>query len=391
MDEAQTSYFGFAMLRVANVHLAFKLQDAARKAQWSRWWTLHINHDPSKVCLAKNCRIRPKHRIMPRYQNLQDQTKTAAGEVKIRLIFLTTVFARTNLWLRVEDTDSWSNLDTFLLTSQPRKGRNSSEGISALLPGLLTWSPSLFGTPALVLELSDSLSSDSVYPQIYSSSGVAGPLSLWFVHLTHWELAHKGSSTLFQVLEFLWKWWRQSTGPGDQILCCLGGARPTSLHGATPFLARGCFEFCTVMYDGDLAPLHAVSSKRPLNSERNPPPGVKGDFPINTQTTASSLSSYVLLCCELQLRDNCSSWICRDGTVWEADLMQRALMVFFRFTQNLPTIGRLQKRSWYQKFLKGELCVLFLSSAPTKLLCSEDDSETAFLLYFVWSRIFHLQ
>lgn len=33
MDEAQTSHFGFAMLRVVNVHLAFKLQDAAWKAQ----------------------------------------------------------------------------------------------------------------------------------------------------------------------------------------------------------------------------------------------------------------------------------------------------------------------------------------------------------------------
>lgn len=93
MDEAQTSYFGFAMLRAVNVHLVFKLQDAAWKTQWRRWWTLHINYDPSKVCLARNCRIRPKHRIIPKYQNLQDQTKTAAVEVKLRLIFLTTAFA----------------------------------------------------------------------------------------------------------------------------------------------------------------------------------------------------------------------------------------------------------------------------------------------------------
>lgn len=29
--------------------------------------------------------------------------------------------------------------------------------------------------------------------------------------------------------------------------------------------------------------------------------------------------------------------------------MQRALMVFFSFTQNLPAVGKLQKKSWYQK------------------------------------------
>lgn len=33
MDEAQTSYFGIAMLRGVNVHLAFKLQGAAWKTQ----------------------------------------------------------------------------------------------------------------------------------------------------------------------------------------------------------------------------------------------------------------------------------------------------------------------------------------------------------------------
>lgn len=68
--------------------------------------------------------------------------------------------------------------------------------------------------------------------------------------------------------------------------------------------------------------------------------------------------------------------------------MQRALMVFFSFTQKLPTIGKLQKKKRVgtkSQFLKGESSVLFFSSAPTKLLCSEDDSETAFccILYEV--------
>lgn len=35
---------------------------------------------------------------------------------------------------------------------------------------------------------------------------------MWLSHsicgLTHWKLTHKGSSTLFQALEFLWKWWQ---------------------------------------------------------------------------------------------------------------------------------------------------------------------------------------
>lgn len=43
----------------------------------------------------------------------------------------------------------------------------------------ISWS-SLFGTPALVLDLSHNHNSNSVYPQIYSSSGEATPLSLWF-------------------------------------------------------------------------------------------------------------------------------------------------------------------------------------------------------------------
>lgn len=50
-----------------------------------------------------------------------------------------------------------------------------------------------------MLELSDTHSNNSVYPQSYGSFDVAEPLSLWFVLLPHRELAHRGFSTLFQA------------------------------------------------------------------------------------------------------------------------------------------------------------------------------------------------
>lgn len=90
MDEAQNSYLDFAMLQRLKMHFAFKLQDVVWKTRWNRPWTLHINRGPggsSKVCLTKNCRIGPKHRIIPIDQNLQDQIKTVAVEIKLLDLF----------------------------------------------------------------------------------------------------------------------------------------------------------------------------------------------------------------------------------------------------------------------------------------------------------------
>lgn len=159
MDEAQNSYFGFATLRVVNALFAFELRDATWKTQWNRWWTLLTGCGSSKLCLSKNCRMRPKHRIIRRDQKLQDQTKTAAVEVKLRLIFSDhhlCCIHRVVLWLRVEDmrlVDQFrrfpADLPARLWGSYLIKEANTSKGTSALLPDLLTWNPLPFGTPTL--------------------------------------------------------------------------------------------------------------------------------------------------------------------------------------------------------------------------------------------------
>lgn len=88
MDEAQNSYFGFAVLRAANVHFAFQLQDATWKTQWHRGWTLRFRQFPA-------------------------------------------------------------DLPASLCRSHLLKEANTSKGTSAPLANPLTWNPLLFGTPSL--------------------------------------------------------------------------------------------------------------------------------------------------------------------------------------------------------------------------------------------------
>lgn len=64
--------------------------------------------------------------------------------------------------------------------------------------------------------------------------------------------------------------------------------------------------------------------------------------------------------------------------------MQRALMVFFRFTQNLPTTGKLQKKSWYQKPVpEGRIVCVIPLQCSNKTNVLRRWLWNCLLLYFV--------
>lgn len=118
MDEAQPSRFGFAMLRAVKVHLAFKLQDAAWKTQWSRWrfaWPRTAGSHQEKV--------------IPRYQTYKMRLKQLLCRGQTEAYFpdhSLCCSCRRISWLRVEDADSWSSVDTFLHGSEQHFKRDVS-------------------------------------------------------------------------------------------------------------------------------------------------------------------------------------------------------------------------------------------------------------------------
>lgn len=196
---------------------------------------------------------------------------------------------------------------------------------------------------------------------------------------------------LFFILHGYVRWW-----PGSSPSCLFkkhpwkwrkpwghAGAGMEHEKGCGCFHRSGAFWLCFVLYPE--AGWHKLVDLTPKLWVK-PSSRCQRWLPCQCPNTASSLSRHILLCWELQLREN---WIPESAGRGQ---FERQISCKGHWWCSLVSHKTFQLLASYKKrvgtksqFLKGELCVYLLSSAPAKLLCSDDDSQTAFccILYEV--------
>lgn len=183
---------------------------------------------------------------------------------------------------------------------------NTSKETSALLPDLLEDLLIFpFWHSSLVLELSDTHSSSSGYPQMCSSSGVAEPLNLWLDPLETYpqRIFHSipGTGISLEVVT--------AQSLKIQVLCYLGDPRHTSLGGAASS-SSGCFSFCMVMCGGDLAPLHPASSRSIPGNGENPEDMLEQEWSMKRVVAAFiGVEHFGSVLCFIQKQVDINWWI----------------------------------------------------------------------------------